>query len=127
MALTNKGYFKINDTEFAAQALQVNYESRLAANSGETDDGTSHIYFNAKSKRVVNITLPPSDTLTVASLLAMIQGNIYNLTFFDVRKNAEVTIECYTPSTAASLYSGILLGGLWQGVSFNANEVGAEQ
>jgi len=41
-----------------------------------------------------------------------------------VLDNAEKTIQCYTSESKADCYSGVINGGLYEGVSFNAIEMG---
>ena len=43
MALTTKGHFKINNEQFEAKSLRVNYESLSGEDSGRTDDGVMRI------------------------------------------------------------------------------------
>ena len=40
--------------------------------------------------------------------------------------NGEKTIHCYTSNSSADCYSGVIKGGLYQGVSFNSIEIGGE-
>ena len=126
MALTSKGHFKVNGTEYKAQSIKVNLESLASEDSGRTDDGVMHINWVLKKIRKVQIELPPSTADVFAPLLAAVQGQTYSLTYFDPLANAEKTITAYTSTSSSELYSGILYNGLWQGTQFNAIEVGGE-
>ena len=126
MALTSKGHFKVNGTEYKAQSIKVNLESLASEDSGRTDDGVMHINWVLKKIRKVQIELPPSTADVFAPLLAAVQGQTYSLTYFDPLANAEKTITAYTSTSSSELYSGVLYNGLWQGTQFNAIELGGE-
>lgn len=126
MALTSKGHFKVNGTEYVAKSIKVDLESLASEDSGRTDDGVMRINWVLKKIRKVQIELPPSIADDFAPLLRAVQGQIYSLTYFDPMDNAEKTITAYTSKGSSSLYSGVLYNGLWQGTQFNAIEVGGE-
>ena len=126
MALTSKGHFQVNGTEYKAQSIKVNLESLASEDSGRTDDGVMHINWILKKIRKVQIELPPSTADVFAPLLAAVQGQTYSLTYFDPLANAEKTITAYTSKGSSNLYSGVLYNGLWQGTQFNAIELGGE-
>ena len=126
MALTSKGHFKVNGTEYLAKSIKVDLESLASEDSGRTDDGVMHINWILKKIRKVQIELPPSAADVFAPLLSAVQGQTYSLTYFDPLANAEKTITAYTSKGSSSLYSGVLYNGLWQGTQFNAIEVGGE-
>ena len=126
MALTSKGHFQVNGTEYLAKSIKVDLESLASEDSGRTDDGVMHINWVLKKIRKVQIELPPSTADVFAPLLAAVQGQTYSLTYFDPLANAEKTITAYTSKGSSSLYSGVLYNGLWQGTQFNAIEVGGE-
>lgn len=126
MALTSKGHFQVNGTEYLAKSIKVDLESLASEDSGRTDDGVMHINWVLKKIRKVFIEMPPSTTADIAPLLSAVQGQTYSLTYFDPLANAEKTITAYTSKGSSSLYSGVLYNGLWQGTQFNAIEVGGE-
>ena len=126
MALTSKGHFQVNGTEYKAQSIKVNLESLASEDSGRTDDGVMHINWVLKKIRKVEIQVAPSTTTNIAPLLSAVQGQTYSLTYFDPLANAEKTITAYTSTSSSELYSGVLYNGLWQGTQFNAIEVGGE-
>ena len=126
MALTSKGHFQVNGTEYLAKSIKVDLESLVSEDSGRTDDGVMHINWVLKKIRKVFIEMPPSITADIAPLLSAVQGQTYSLTYFDPLDNAEKTITAYTSKGSSSLYSGVLYNGLWQGTQFNAIEVGGE-
>ena len=126
MALTSKGHFKVNGTEYLAKSIKVDLESLASEDSGRTDDGVMHINWILKKIRKVFIEMPPSITTDIAPLLSAVQGQTYSLTYFDPLDNAEKTITAYTSKGSSSLYSGVLHNGLWLGTQFNAIEGGGE-
>ena len=126
MPNNSNGYISIGGSRFAVQSLKVNLESLAAEDSGRTDDGVMHINWVLRRIRKVQIQLPPCDASTASSLLALVQGQEYSLTYFDPLTGNQNTITAYTSNSSADCYSGVLYNGLWQGVSFNAIEVGGE-
>lgn len=126
MPNNSNGYISIGGSRFAVQSLKVNLESLAAEDSGRTDDGVMHINWVLRRIRKVQIQLPPCDASTASSLLALVQGQEYSLTYFDPLAGGQNTITAYTSNSSADCYSGVLYNGLWQGVSFNAIEVGGE-
>ena len=126
MALTTKGHFKINNEQFEAKSLRVNYESLSGEDSGRTDDGVMRINWIFKKVRKVEIEMPPMKSPDLSKLLSLVQGQEYSLTYFDPLDNVEKTIQVYTSNSKTDLYSGMILKGLWQGVAFNAIELAGE-
>lgn len=128
MALTSKGHFIIDgDLEFAAKAIKIGYESLSGEDSGRTADGVMRINWIFRRIRKVEIEMPPMTAIEASVLLSAIQGQEYQLTYFDVLDNTEKTIEVYTSNSSGDCYNGILLNGLYQGISFNAIELAGEQ
>ena len=74
MALTSKGHFKVNGTEYLAKSIKVDLESLASEDSGRTDDGVMHINWVLKKIRKVFIEMPPSITADIAPLLSAVQG-----------------------------------------------------
>lgn len=127
MALTDKGRFKIGNNEFKAKSIQVSYESLASDDSGRTEDGTMHINWVYRKLRKVEIELPPtSDRTQLAQLLSLVQGKEYYITYWDPLTNAERTSHVYTSNSQTDMYNGVLYGGMWQGVKFNAIELAGE-
>lgn len=126
MALTSKGHFKVNGTEFLAKSIKVNLESLAGPDSGRTDDGVMHIDWIFRRIRKIEIEMPPCDSTAAARILAAVQGQEYTLTYFDPLDNNEKQIGVYTSNSAGDLYSGIIRNGLWQGLAFNAIEIAGE-
>lgn len=126
MALTSKGHFKIGNTEFLAKSIKSNFESLASEDSGRTDDGVMHINWVLRKIRKVEIEMPPCTSLEASRILSLVQGQEYTLTYWDVLANSEKTINVYTSNSAADCYSGVIKGGLWQGLAFNAIELGGE-
>ena len=128
MALTTQGHFKINDDkEFVAKSLKVNYESLSGEDSGRTDDGVMRINWIFRKIRKVEIEMPPMTSQELSRLLSRVQGQEYYLTYYDPLDNVERKAKVYTSNSKTDLYSGIIMNGLWQGVSFNAIELEGER
>lgn len=123
MALSGKGNFKIGSTEYSPKSLKITYDSLATSNSGRSDNGTMNITWVRTNIRKLEIEMPPMKPAELATLLAAVSGKKYNMTFHDVRTNAEVTVQMYTSNTQGNCYSGVLYGGLYQGVQFSAIEV----
>ena len=128
MALISQGHFQINgDKQFVAKSLRVGFESLAGEDSGRTDDGVMRINWVFRRIRKGEIEMPPMTSAKVAELLGLVQGQEYSLTYYDPLDNVERTIEVYTSNSKSELYSGIVVNGLWQGVSFNAIELAGEK
>lgn len=123
MALSGKGNFKIGSTEYSPKSLKVTYDSLATAKSGRADDGTMNITWVRQNIRKLEITMPPMEMSDLAALLNAVSGKKYNMTFHDPRTNAEVTVQMYTSNAQGECYSGVLYGGLYEGVQFSAIEV----
>lgn len=124
MALT-KGKIKINNIEYDVKSCKVEIAGLEADDSGRTDDGVYHYNYIYNRGRKITIQLVPTTQETVAALLNAVAGKTYNLTYYDPIAG-EKTIQAHTKSTSSSLYSGVLLNGLWSGVSFKAEQIGGE-
>ena len=124
MALT-KGKIKINNIEYDVKSCKVEIAGLEADDSGRTDDGVYHYNYIYNRGRNITIQLVPTTQDTVAALLNAVAGKTYNLTYYDPIAG-EKTIQAHTKSTSGSLYSGVLLNGLWSGVSFKAEQIGGE-
>ena len=124
MALT-KGKIKINNIEYDVKSCKVEIAGLEADDSGRTDDGVYHYNYIYNRGRKITIQLVPTTQETVAALLNAVAGKTYNLTYYDPIAG-EKTIQAHTKSTSGSLYSGVLLNGLWGGVSFKAEQIGGE-
>lgn len=124
MALT-KGKIKINNIEYDVKSCKVEIAGLEADDSGRTDDGVYHYNYIYNRGRKITIQLVPTIQETVAALLNAVAGKTYNLTYYDPIAG-EKTIQAHTKSTSGSLYSGVLLNGLWSGVSFKAEQIGGE-
>ena len=124
MALT-KGKIKINNIEYDVKSCKVEIAGLEADDSGRTDDGVYHYNYIYNRERKITIQLVPTTQETVAALLNTVAGKTYNLTYYDPIAG-EKTIQAHTKSTSGSLYSGVLLNGLWSGVSFKAEQIGGE-
>ena len=127
MALHDKGKFQVNGREFDAKSITVNYESLASDDSGRTADGVMHIYWIMRKVRKIEIEMPPTaDRMMLANLFSLVQGQEYNLTYWDPMDNAERTIKVYTSNSNGDMYNGYIYGGVWQGVKFNAIELAGE-
>ena len=126
MALISKGAIQIGKKTFIPASITPSYESLASADSGRTDDGVMRISWVLDRVRKLEITMPPMTSQDLSSLLSLVQGKEYKMTFFDALTNQELERKFYTSNSSADMYSGILRNGLWQNVSFNAIEVGGE-
>ena len=126
MALISKGAIQIGTKTFIPASITPSYESLASADSGRTDDGVMRISWVLDRVRKLEITMPPMTSQDLSSLLSLVQGIEYKMTFFDALTNQELERKFYTSNSSADMYSGILRNGLWQNVSFNAIEVGGE-
>lgn len=124
MALT-KGKIKIGNTEYDVKSCKVSIAGLEADDSGMTDDGVYHYNYVYNRKRTITITLPTTMQEDVAAVLNAVAGKTYNLTYYDPIAG-EKTIQAHTKSTNSTLFNGVLLNGLWSGVSFKAEEIGGE-
>ena len=123
MALSGKGNFKIDGVEYSPKSLVVTYDSLATSKSGRSDDGTMKITWVRKNIRKIEIVMPPMKPAELKTLLEDISGQKYNMTFHDPLTNSEKTLQMYTSNTKGECYSGVLHGGLYQGVQFSAIEV----
>ena len=126
MALTSKGAIQIGTKTFIPDSITTSYESLASEDRGRTDDGIMRISLVLDIFRKLEITMPPMTSQDLSSLLSLVQGKEYKMTFFDALTNQELERKFYTSNSSADMYSGILRNGLWQNVSFNAIEVGGE-
>ena len=116
-------YFAINgDPIYSPQSCKVQYDSLADENSGRTDDGVMHINWVWRKIRKVILTFPPLTSKELTELISLVQGQEYDLTYPDPA-DGSLTIRCYTSNATSELKSGVLYGGLWVGVSFNAIEM----
>lgn len=123
MALRGKGNFQIDGVEYSPKSLSVTYDSLATSKSGRSDDGTMNITWVRRNIRKIEIVMPPMKPAALRSLLADISGRKYDMTFHDPLTNSERTVQMYTSNTKGECYSGVLHGGLYQGVQFSAIEV----
>lgn len=115
MALSNKGNFMIGATEFVPKSLKISYESLASEDSGRTDDGIMHITWVRSKMTKLEIEMPPFKHEDRNNLISLVQGKIYNITFFDPDTNGERTLQVYTSNSSLDLYSGVLYNGLYNG------------
>ena len=117
----------INGVEYVAKSLTTNYESLVSEESGRTLDGVMHVYWVKRRVRKISIELPPTaDRADIAALLYSVQGQEYDLTYWDAINNTETTIRVYTSNSKSDFYSGVLYNGVYQGITFNAIELAGE-
>ena len=127
MSLTRKGNIILNGTyEFSPKTLTVNYESLASDNSGRTLDGVMHIYWVFQKIRKLEIELAPCSPADASNVFSRVQGQIYDITYWDTLSNSEKTIEVYTSNSSHDWYSGYIRNGVVQGAKFNAIEIAGE-
>lgn len=125
--MIEQGKFKIDNTTFTAKSMKQTFESLASEDSGRTDDGVMQITWVLQRIRKIEITMPPMTTSEVALLLDKVHGLTYQMTYYDILDNTEKTKTFYTSNSEGDCYSGVLHNGLWQGVTFNAIELGGEK
>lgn len=123
MALSDKGNFIIDGKEFKPKAIKVIYDSVAASNSGRDDSGKMHIKWVRRCIVRLEIEFPPCKVKEAHDIMKLVQGQFYDITYWDPRENKEITSHVYTSTSNADWYSGVLYNGLMNGVSFNAIEV----
>lgn len=123
MALSGKGNFIVGSTEYSPKSLKLTYDSLATSKSGRSDNGTMNITWVRKNIRKIEIEMPPMSATDLTALLTAVSGQIYYMTFYDLRAGAEATVRVYTSNTQGECYSGVLHNGLYQGVQFSAIEV----
>ena len=127
MNLTHKGNVIINDElEFAPKSLLCNFESLASDNSGRTLDGVMHIYWVFNKIRKLEIELAPTTADVLSRIFSRVQGQEYDITYWDVLENAQKTIRVYTSNGSVDCYNGIIRNGLYRGAKFNAIEIAGE-
>ena len=96
MNLDYKGNVIINDEyQFAPKNLKINYESLASDNSGRTLDGVMHIYWVFNKIRKLEITLAPTTADIIAQIFSRVQGQEYDITYWDLVENSPKTIRLY--------------------------------
>lgn len=127
MALHSKGNFIINnDLEVSPKSLLCRYDSLASSNSGRTLDGVMHIYWVFNKIRKLEIQLAPASADYLALIFSRVQGQEYNITYWDILENQEKTIHVYTSNSEVDCYSGVVRNGLYQGAKFHAIEIAGE-
>jgi len=88
MALSNAGQFKIgNNPPFTAKSINIIYDTLTSEDSGRTDDGVMHINWvigdgqTYKSIVKLEIEMPPQTSSDASTILKLVQGKIYNITY----------------------------------------------
>ena len=125
MAISS-GSFSVGGRIFTAKTLKVNYESLASEDSGRTDDGVMRIGWVYRRLRKLEITLAPCKAETVQALFSAVQGQEYQLRYFDPLVNDWRTGTFYTSNSSTDMYSGVIMNGLYQNVTFNAIELAGE-
>lgn len=127
MNLSNKGNFIINnELEISPKSLLCNFESLASDNSGRTLDGVMHIYWVFNKIRKLEIELAPATADVLAQVFSRVQGQEYDITYWDVLENRQKTIHVYTSNSSVDCYNGIVRNGLYRGAKFNAIEIAGE-
>lgn len=127
MNLSNKGNFIINnELEISPKSLLCNFESLASDNSGRTLDGVMHIYWVFNKIRKLEIELAPTTADVLSRIFSRVQGQEYDITYWDVLENAQKTIHVYTSNSSVDCYNGVIRNGLYRGAKFNAIEIAGE-
>ena len=126
MANYNYGAIIANGVQFNPQELSLTIESLADENSGRTQDGVMHINWIWNKIRKIEIKLPPMTGSELSNIMGAVQGQIYDITYFDTLDDKWETRKVYTSNSSFSCYSGVYYHGLWQDASFNAIEIAGE-
>ena len=87
MAKYNYGRINANGIEFMPQELSIKIDSLADENSGRTQDGVMRINWIWNKIRKVEIKLPPMNGEELSRILSAVQGQVYNITYFDTLDN----------------------------------------
>ena len=120
------GKIKINGLWVKPQSLNITLDSLADENSGRTQDGVMRINWIYNRIRKLEITLPPMLGPEISQVLDKVQGQVYDIQYFDPYDCEWQTRRFYTSNSNTSMYSGVYAGGLWQEASFNAIEMSGE-
>ena len=71
--------------------------------------------------------MPPCQEDTIQQIINLVQGQEYNLTYYDPAFGGQRTIYVYTSNASADMYSGVVMNGLWQNFEFHAIEVAGDR
>lgn len=115
MALSNKGNFMIGATEFVPKSLKIGYESLASDESRRVESGVMKIFWVRPKMVKLEIEMPPFKYEDRNNLISLVQGKIYDITFFDPDTNSERTVQVYTSNSSVDLYSGVLYNGMYNG------------
>lgn len=126
MANYNYGAIVANGVQFNPQELSLTIESLADENSGRTQDGVMHINWIWNKIRKIEIKLPPMTGSELSNIMGAVQGQVYDITYFDILDDKWETRKVYTSNSSFSCYSGVYYHGLWQDASFNAIEIAGE-
>lgn len=117
---------------FPVKESPLDYDSLATEDSGRDDTGQMHIQWILSRTRKINITLAPMSTDEVGTILNLVLGRIYEITFRDPLGTATsghqktTTMTCYTSNGSVKLYNGRIFNGIWQDAKFNAIEMKGE-
>lgn len=125
--INGKYSFAINGQYFQAQQMKFGWESIASEDSGRTLDGVMHIYWLLRKIRKIEIIMPPCQEGTINSIINLVQGKEYNLTYYDPAIGGQRTITVYTSNASADMYSGVVMNGLWQNFEFHAIELAGDR
>ena len=125
--LDDRYSFRINGIGFKAKTFKISWESLAADDSGRTLDGVMHIYWVRRNVRKIEITMPPCEYYTIQTLVNLVQGKEYNLTYWDPVSNGSKTIRVYTSNSQTDMYSGVIHNGLYNGFEFHAIELAGDE
>lgn len=120
------GTFMIGGHTFKAKTFKETFESLTGPGTGRTADGVLHIDWIYRRLRKLEIEMPPMSAKEASTLLSLVQGKEYDITYHDILENNVKGIRVYTGNSEGDCYNGIVRNGLWQGVAFHAIEIEGE-
>lgn len=113
-----------NFTYFPMKSLKESDESLASEDSGRTLDGVMRIYWVQRDLKKLEIVLPPCNAAMIKRLKDIVQGKEYYI-WYPTYDGSYTTRYVYTSNMNASVYSGVLYGGLYQDFEFHAIELGS--
>ena len=110
---------------FAPKSLKVNKETIASSTSGRLANGAMYVKYIKSDMRKLEIELPPyplGDNV-YGSVVNNMVGHVCKITYKDPYTGSDRTSKFYVSNAAGEYYSGVISGGIVQGVSFNAIEM----
>ena len=88
-------------SQFSPMKLKPDFESIATENSGRADGGYMHLEWVYRRVRKLEIELRPHNVEYISSILNLVHGRTYYITFWDLITNSEMTKFVYTSTSSA--------------------------